>query len=113
MYESVSHADRAQSAFGNRGGAWRSALASALVASTCVLFFGQSGCDNANKPIIIKGPSVQPVQDIRWGTMRAVHRVSIDAAKGDGREQVSVRGVVAVERAVDERLSGPARSERL
>ena len=98
MDESVSHADRAQSAGGKRRGAWQSTLAGALLAGACALLLGQSGCDNANKPIIIRGPSVQPVQDIRWGTMRAVHRVSIDAAKGDGREQVSVRGVVAVER---------------
>jgi hypothetical protein len=96
--ESGSRADLAQSAFGKRGSGWRRTLSSALLTSACLALLGQSGCDNANKPIIIRGPSVQPVQDIRWGTMRAVHRVSIDAAKGDGREQVSVRGMVAVER---------------
>ncbi len=98
MYETVSRADRAQGAVMKRGCAWRTALAHALFAGVCALSLAQSGCDNANKPIIIKGPSVQPVQDIRWGTMRAVHRVSIDMAKGDGREQVSVRGILAVER---------------
>lgn len=98
MYESVSRANLAQSGCSKLGSAWRRALSGVLVASACFMLLGQSGCDNANKPIIIKGPSVQPVQDIRWGTMRAVHRVSIDAAKGDGREQVSVRGMVAVER---------------
>lgn len=98
MYESVSRANLAQSGCSKLGSAWRRALSGVLVASACFVLLGQSGCDNANKPIIIKGPSVQPVQDIRWGTMRAVHRVSIDAAKGDGREQVSVRGMVAVER---------------
>ena len=98
MYESVSRANLAQSGCSKLGSAWRRALSGVLVASACLVLLGQSGCDNANKPIIIKGPSVQPVQDIRWGTMRAVHRVSIDAAKGDGREQVSVRGMVAVER---------------
>src|SRR5689334_15838596 len=56
------------------------------------------GCDNANKPLIIKGPVVQPVEDARWNTMRAVHHVHIDAAKGDGREQIDVRGMIAVER---------------
>jgi len=96
--ESGSRADLAQSAFGKRGSGWRRTLSSVLLTSACLVLLGQSGCDNANKPIIIRGPSVQPVQDIRWGTMRAVHRVSIDAAKGDGREQVSVRGMVAVER---------------
>jgi hypothetical protein len=59
---------------------------------------GVSGCDNSNKPIIIKGPIVQPVADARWSTMRAVHRVHIDAAKGDGREQVDIHGMLAVER---------------
>ena len=98
MYETVSRADRAQGAVTKRVGAWRTALANALFAGVCALSLAQSGCDNANKPIIIKGPSVQPVPDIRWGTMRAVHRVSIDMAKGDGREQVSVRGILAVER---------------
>ena len=98
MYESVSRANLAQSGCSKLGSAWRRALSGVLVASACFVLLGQSGCDNANKPIIIRGPSVQPVQDIRWGTMRAVHRVSIDAAKGDGREQVSVRGMVAVER---------------
>jgi hypothetical protein len=41
---------------------------------------------------------VQPVADARWSTMRAVHRVHIDAAKGDGREQVDIHGMLAVER---------------
>lgn len=68
------------------------------------------GCDGKNKPIIIKGPTVQPVAEARWSTMRAVHRVSIDAAKGDGREQISVQGMVAVERPDRFRLQalGPA-----
>ncbi|MFO0657156.1 MAG: glycosyltransferase [Polyangia bacterium] len=96
MYETVSR-DLAQSAVGKRGGAWRRVVR-VLCATACVAMLSQSGCDNSNKPIIIKGPSVQPVQDIRWGTMRAVHRVGIDAAKGDGREQVTVRGMIAVER---------------
>lgn len=65
-------------------------LAAALVA--------MPSCDNSNKPVIIKGPIVQPVADARWGTMRAVHRVHIDAAKGDGRESIDVRGMIAVER---------------
>jgi hypothetical protein len=56
------------------------------------------GCDNSPKPVIIKGPDVQPVADVRWATMRAVHRVHIDAAKGDGREQNNLRGMIAVER---------------
>ncbi len=97
MYESDSRADLALGAVGKRGGAWKSAVR-VLFTTACLAMIGQSGCDNANKPIIIKGPSVQPVQDIRWGTMRAVHRVAIDAAKGDGREQVTVRGMIAVER---------------
>ena len=41
------------------------------------------GCEPKFKPIIIKGPTVQPVAEARWGTMRAVHRVHIDAAIGD------------------------------
>jgi len=57
-----------------------------------------ASCDKSNKPIIIKGPIVQPVADARWSTMRAVHRVHIDAAKGDGREAIDVRGMIAVER---------------
>ena len=56
------------------------------------------GCQTAPKPIIIKGPRVQPGAEARWRTMRAEHRVQIDAAKGDGREQISVRGLIAVER---------------
>lgn len=56
------------------------------------------GCEPKFKPIIIKGPTVQPVAEARWGTMRAVHRVHIDAAIGDGREQNDVRGMLAVER---------------
>jgi hypothetical protein len=68
------------------------------------------GCDAKNKPIIIRGPTVQPVAEARWSTMRAVHRVNIDAAKGDGREQISVQGMVAVERPDRFRLQalGPA-----
>lgn len=62
------------------------------------LFGGLTGCDNSNKPIIIKGPAVQPVAEARWSTMRAVHRVHIDAAKGDGRDQIDVRGMIAIER---------------
>lgn len=57
-----------------------------------------AGCENKTKPVIIKGPTVQPVPDARWGTMRAVHRVHIDAQKGDGREQIDVQGMIAVER---------------
>lgn len=56
------------------------------------------GCDNKTKPIIIKGPVVQPVADVRWNTMRAVHHVHIDYPRGDGRGQLTVRGLVAVER---------------
>ena len=56
------------------------------------------GCETKTKPIIIRGPSVQPVADARWSTMRAVHHVHIDASIGDGREQNDVRGMVAVER---------------
>lgn len=59
---------------------------------------GTTSCGNGLKPVIIKGPLVQPVSEVRWSTMRAVHRVHIDAAKGDGREQVDVRGMIAVER---------------
>ena len=70
MYESVSRANLAQSGCSKLGSAWRRALSGVLVASACFVLLGQSGCDNANKPIIIKGPSVQPVQDIRWRTFR-------------------------------------------
>lgn len=56
------------------------------------------GCENKTKPIIIKGPVVQPVSDVRWNTMRAVHHVSIDYPRGDGRGQLTVRGLIAVER---------------
>jgi hypothetical protein len=56
------------------------------------------GCPTGPKTVIIKGPVVQPVAEARWRTMRAEHRVQIDAAKGDGREQTSVRGLIAVER---------------
>ena len=64
------------------------------------LLFGVTGpgCETKIKPVIIRGPSVQPVPDARWGTMRAVHHVHIDASIGDGREQNDVRGMVAVER---------------
>ena len=68
------------------------------------------GCSSGTQPVIIKGPVVQPVADARWRTMRAEHRVQIDAAKGDGREQSSVRGVIAIERPDRFRLRalGPA-----
>ncbi len=56
------------------------------------------GCENKTKPIIIKGPIVQPVSDFRWNTMRAVHHVHIDFPRGDGRDSLDVRGLVAVER---------------
>ena len=56
------------------------------------------GCENKTKPIIIKGPVVQPVSDVRWNTMRAVHHVHIDFPRGDGRDQLDVRGLIAVER---------------
>jgi hypothetical protein len=56
------------------------------------------GCENKTKPIIIKGPVVQPVSDVRWNTMRAVHHVHIDYPRGDGRGQLTVRGLIAVER---------------
>jgi len=68
----------------------------------CLLLGGTGlagvGCDGKTKPIIIKGPTVQPVADARWNTMRAKHYVHIDAAKGDGREQIDVQGLIAVER---------------
>ena len=70
------------------------------------------GCPSNGRPgvVIIKGPVVQPVADARWRTMRAEHRVQIDAAKGDGREQNSLRGVIAIERPDRFRLRalGPA-----
>lgn len=56
-----------------------------------------AGCPGP-KVVIIPGPIVAPVADARWRTMQAVHRVFIDAAKGDGREQVTVRGLISVER---------------
>lgn len=56
------------------------------------------GCDNKTKPLIIKGPIVQPVADARWNTMRAVHHVHIDFPRGDGRGTLDVRGLIAVER---------------
>ena len=56
------------------------------------------GCENKTKPIIIKGPVVQPVSDARWNTMRAVHHVHIDFPRGDGRDSLDVRGLIAVER---------------
>lgn len=65
-----------------------------------------SGCDTKNKPIIIKGPLVQPVAESRWSTMRATHRVQLDLPKGDGREQFVLRGTVAVERPDRFRLQG-------
>jgi hypothetical protein len=81
---------------------WRSILLGSLLlgapVASAVLGVTGIGCDNKTKPIIIKGPTVQPVADARWGTMRAVHRVFIDAAIGDGREQNTVRGMLAVER---------------
>ena len=51
------------------------------------------GCENKTKPIIIKGPVVQPVSDARWNTMRAVHHVHIDFPRGDGRDSLDVRGL--------------------
>lgn len=69
---------------------WASALSGAGLVGV--------GCDNKTKPIIIKGPVVQPVSDARWNTMRAVHHVHIDYPRGDGRGQLSVRGLMAVER---------------
>lgn len=74
------------------------------------LSLGGLACEPKNKPVIIKGPSVQPVPDSRWGTMRATHRVRIDAQKGDGREQINVRGLLAIERPDRFRLQalGPA-----
>ena len=69
-----------------------------LLGAPVVLGVTSLGCEPKNKPIIIKGPTVQPVAEARWGTMRAIHRVHIDAAIGDGREQNDVRGMLAVER---------------
>ncbi|MFO0576038.1 MAG: hypothetical protein U1A78_18715 [Polyangia bacterium] len=100
----------------HRSGAGRSRLASAclrgLPALGLLAALGTGGlaCDNKNKPVIIKGPSVQPVSDARWSTMRATHRVHIDAQKGDGREQINVRGLLAIERPDRFRLQalGPA-----
>lgn len=63
-----------------------------------VLYAAALGCNSAPKPVIIKGPVVQPVPDARWRTMRAEHRVQINAAKGDGRERTTVRGLIAIER---------------
>lgn len=107
---SVLRAFVAQRVVSNRGVIRRVLLSGLLLLGAGFAVHGAGGCDNANKPIIIKGPSVQPVSDIRWGTMRAVHRVSIDAAKGDGREQNTVRGLLAVERPDRFRLKavGPA-----
>lgn len=91
-------------------GRWRTALLAGWLALGASLAGGASGCDNSNKPVILKGPIVQPVAEARWNTMRAVHRVHIDAAKGDGREQIDVRGIIAVERPDRFRLQayGPA-----
>lgn len=74
----------------------RRALALPLLALG--LYGAAAGCSSAPKPVIIKGPVVQPVPDARWRTMRAEHRVLIDALRGDGREKTSVRGLIAVER---------------
>lgn len=98
MDKTVSRADLAQVVAVRPRGTLRWLCLGLLLAGSGVVLQGAGGCDKSNKPIIIKGPSVQPVLDIRWGTMRAVHRVSIDAAKGDGREQITVRGMLAVER---------------
>lgn len=70
------------------------------VLRACVMAFvvGGAGCSGGSGPVVIKGPVVTPVADARWRTMQAEHVVQIDAAKGDGREQTSVRGVIAVER---------------
>jgi len=73
-------------------------LAGLYLGAPLVLGVVSLGCEPKFKPIIIKGPTVQPVAEARWGTMRAVHRVHIDAAIGDGREQNDVRGMLAVER---------------
>ncbi|MCS6913565.1 MAG: hypothetical protein RMK29_14150 [Myxococcales bacterium] len=67
-------------------------------AAVASLLGAAPGCSSASKPVIIKGPLVQPVAEARWRTMRAEHRVSIDAPRGDGREQTTVRGLIAVER---------------
>jgi hypothetical protein len=72
---------------------------SLLAAGLCLgLSLAAFGCDPHPKAVIIKGPIVQPVADVRWTTMRASHRVGIDAAKGDGRIKLTVSGMVAVER---------------
>ncbi len=75
---------------------WFRLFQSAVVA--CGLLGASASCSSGTKPVIIKGPLVQPVADARWRTMRAEHLVKIDAAKGDGREQSTVRGLIAVER---------------
>lgn len=55
-------------------------------------------CGCPPKVVIIPGPIVAPVADVRWRTMQAEHRVFIDATKGDGREQLTARGLISVER---------------
>ncbi|MSP63865.1 MAG: hypothetical protein EXR72_26670 [Myxococcales bacterium] len=42
--------------------------------------------------------AADPALDGEWRTMRAEHRVTIDAAKPGGREQRTLRGVIAVAR---------------
>lgn len=78
----------------------RRLLLAALLAPPLCLGGGLAGfgCASGTKPLIIKGPDVKAVADVRWRTMRAEHRVHIDAAKGDGREQTDVRGMIAIER---------------
>jgi hypothetical protein len=98
----TSAVDVCQTGRTGRSRRWRAILLGSLFllapAASAVLGVTGIGCESKTKPIIIKGPTVQPVADSRWGTMRAVHRVFIDAAIGDGREQNNVRGMIAVER---------------
>lgn len=51
------------------------------------------------EPVSIHGPTVPPVADARWQSMRAVHYIHIDEAQTpSGRRVLSLQGLIAIQR---------------